>query len=511
MAEPVLTTTNTSDVAKGTAETDWGKVAPAASGATTTERIWNDLAAAGTDDFTDGLGVAMAKIDGTSVWQGGGIDLLDRRGVQFRFTKINSVAVSNAWTNVGNGVGVTAPTITAGTYHEYEFRATPPVGAAEVVTDLKISWGSAAYQAVANPWAAEPGIHRGIGTGKTTAVLARSIEIAVSSTDTFEWPDFSWINLGVPYVSLDHDETISEVDGSAASLAAGEGYIFLAVLDAGGTTIVKGDATATPLTYPDDAPAQPADTELLGWGERFDDGDAISMTWTKLGGNPAFFALSDDGALTGTVARSGGPAVVDGNLPDSQTATTYTLTDASTNTVQLLQDGSIGVTTDGSLSQNGAQKLGDQVTAGGVVTSTVDRRRWSRGVPIRFEFTGSPTGTTTAVWINPFRRAVYIRSDSLRLMLDLVPVGAGKTVTAELFTTADNAARVTCFTSFASDDRRLIVQHGDTSAISDFTDSTPKLPEVVKVDIDEALECDLIVAGGATPAWAVVSLITDKE
>ncbi len=141
----------------------------------------------------------------------------------------------------------------------------------------------------------------------------------------------------------------------------------------------------------------------------------------------------------------------------------------------------------------------DIITDGSGETSRLERRRWAgRRELITFTFGSSPTGTTTLVWINPYDRPLYIQSDRVRLMLDAVP-GAGNVV-ADLFIRVDDGARTTIFTSFGSDDRRPTVTNGDPTAINE------GLPEVLKIDVNEALECDLIVTT-ATPVWGVVTAV----
>jgi len=498
MAAPDITITDSSNVAKGGAITALGKVAPGATSATTTERVWNDFAAAGTDDARNLKLIAQARIQGDTEWLTADVDLLERRGVQVRITQRNNVAVSEAFQNIGTGVDIPLPDLASEEYHEYEVQIAPPAGASEAVTEIKIAFAFIRFFTINDPASAPRGIFRGVGGGRTTAILSRSIAIAVSGTATFEWPDFAWYYLGVPLSVLDHDETIDNLDGSSVALGAGESYIFLAVLDGTTTTIVKGDLAVGP-SFPADAPTAPAGNRVLGHGERFADADATPMTFTSLDELPDYFNTLTSG-LTATVARAGGPMIVDGSKIDPSSPNTATLIASSTNTVQQLQDGSLAVT-DGSLEQVGAEVLVDIVTDGSGETSRVERRRWAdRSETIRFDFGPNPTGTITLAWPNPLGRPLYFRSDQLQLMLDAVP-GAGN-VLAELFIRADDGGQTTLFTSSGSDDRRPRVTNGDPSAISN------GLPEELKLDVDEALECTLTVTT-ATPAWAVVTVIAD--
>lgn len=499
MAAPLITVTNTSDVAKAGAVTAVGKTAPAANSAETEERVWNDLAGSGTDTAKDFVLVALARISGDSEWLESGVDLLDRRGLQIQITKKNSVAVSDRWVSIGTGVSITLPDLPAGEYHQYKFRVSPPVGASEVVTEFKIAAGFRKYFPVANPNVAPRGVVRGAGGGAVTAILSRSIAIAVSGTDTFEWPDYSWYYEGVPLSVLDHDETISNADSAAAALGAGESYIFLAVLDGTTTTIVKGEK-ATGADYPSNAPAAPAGNRILGWGERFADADGTSMTFTTLDESPDFLNITTSG-LTATVARARGPALVDGVLIDGSTSTDANLTASSTNTVQLLADGSIGVTLDGSASEVGAEILADIVTDGSGETSRVERRRWVGGEVIQFQYHSSPTGSPRRIYINPHDRPLRIRPDTLKIQLDAVP-GAGN-VKADIFTRPDGGPATTIFTSSGSDDRRPVVTNGDSTAIN------YGLPEVLEIAVGGSLECVLTFTAAA-PLWAVVSLVADQ-
>ncbi len=499
MAAPDLSVTDTSNVAKGSATTAVGKLAPGAFSPVTAERIHNDVVAAGTDDARNLKLIAQARIQGGTEWLTAGIDLLERRAVQVKITQRNGVAVSEAFQNIGTGINIALEDLASEEFHEYEVRIAAPGGASEVVTEVKIAFAFIRFFTVADPASAPRGIFRGVGGGRTTAILSRSIAIAVSGTATFEWPDFAWYYLGIPLSVLDHDETITQIDGSSVALSTTESFIFLAVLDEGTTTIVKGDLAVGP-SFPDDAPTAPVGNRVLGHGERFADIDGTPMTFTSLDELPDYFNTLTSG-LTATVSRSGGPMIVDGSKIDSSSADTAVLIASSTNSVQQLQDGSLAVTTDGSLSQVGAEFLVDITTDGSGEISRVERRRWADlSETIRFDFGPNPTGTITLAWPNPLGRPLYVRSDQVQLMLDAVP-GAGD-VLAELFIRADDGGQTTLFTSSPSPDRRPRVTNGDPSAISN------GLPELLKIDVDEALECTLTVST-ATPAWAVVTVVAD--
>ncbi len=472
-------------------------MAPTAAGTTTKERIHNDLAGVGVDTAVDLLAIAQAQIFGDDIWRSSGVDLLDRHGVQFRFTKKNGVAVSDAFVNIGTGIAITAPDLPAGEFHEYEFRTLPPGGNSEAVTQFKLAWHKTRFQSIGNPHAVEPGIHNGVGTGRVTAIFDRSIAIAVSGIGTFEWPDFSWYYLGVPYSVLDHDETIDANDGSTVALASGESYLYLAVLDDGATTILKGDLVTGTAVYPADAPAVPAGNRLLGHGVR----DFVAdLTFTTLDELPDFFNVTTSG-LDFTVARSGGPMAVDGSLVDSTTPVTGSLTASSTNTLSVLADGSVGVTLDGSLAQPGAQIIFDIVTDGSGETSRVDRRQFvrRRETVLKFVASAASNTTVTRTIANVGGRSIFIRPNGIVMQTSGLPTNS---LVADIFTRSDLGGKVTIFTSFGSDDRRPTITSGSGSLFASGLAEVLEIPPKTEVAVD-------FIFGAGSNSDVVLAILAD--
>ena len=489
--------TDTSDVPKAGATSAWGTTPPGSASVEFEERIWNGRASSA-DTATDVLLIPMAQHPVTLEFVTFGVDLLERRGVQVQVTKKNSVDVTEEWRNVGTGAPLLLPDLPDGEYHQYKARALPPAGASEVTTQWKFGIALLRRWSVGDPFIAEDGIHLGVGRGRTTGIYSRSTTIGTTGNATLSWPDYVGYYDGVPVVVLDNDETVPETDGDSATLATTESYIFLTVWTASGPAIVKGSKAVGP-TYPDDAPALPAGNRQLGWGEKFAAVDATAMTHTETDAEADFFHVSTS-ALNATVARSVGPLLAEGSKIDTTTSGSATLTASSTNTVQYLTDGTGAVTTDGTLAQEGAAILFDIVTDGSGETSRTDRRKWAGGHVFEF-FVDSPTGTTTVVRRNPYRRDLLLRPWTDQLELDAVP-GAGN-VKCDLFTKG-SGARVTLFTSSGTDDRRPIVQSGDSQKWNE------GLPEVLRWPAGETMECDFIVTA-ATPGYACLTFIADQE
>lgn len=481
-----------------------GKTAPGATSTETEERVVNDLAAAGTDDARDLVLIVLARLQGSSEWEVADIDLLERHAVQVKITFRNSVAVAEPFVNIGTQVHIRLPDLASTEFHQYVVRVLPPAGVSEVVTEFKIAFAQTRFLTIGNPAAIPPGIQRGIGEGRTTAILSRSGSIGTTGIGTFEWPDYAYIHLGLPHSVLDHDETIDDVDGSASTLIAGESYAYRAVLNGTTTAIIKGDKVTGTAVFAD-LPALPFPDRFLGWGVRDFSAD---LTFTALDALPDFFDVVATGGLNFTVARAGvGAAMLtEGKLIDPTTPVGGTLTANETNTVQLLQDGSAAVTTDGSLFEAGAQFLADLVTDGSGVTSQTDRRKWQRSKTIVFDF-GLVSDNQEAIWRNTTSRHQHMRSDmvSAQIVATLGADTAGL-LKFDLLIKEPGVAEVTAFTSQPTPDRRPGWDFGDTNQ-ADFG-----LPEKLDIPPGAALIARATMTlDVSTPDPVVLVVEVDEE
>lgn len=500
IAVAVLTITDTSNVPKASAETSLGKVPPGATSVETEERVFNDLDGAGTDDARDLALFILARTSG-DVWARAGIALLESRAVEVKMTQLNSVVVTEAFRSLGTGIHIRLPDLAAGEFHQYIVRARPSAGPSEVVTDFKVAFEEIRFITFANPAGAPRGIQRGIGEGRTTAILTRSAAIGVTGIETFEWPDYAWVHEGLPHSVLEHDETID--DASATStLISGESYAYRAVLNGTTTTIIKGD-TITGTAAFGDLPGLPVGDRFLGWGVR---DFTVDLTFPPLDALPDFFTVTSSG-LNFTVARAGvGVALLtEGKLIDPTTPVGGSLTANETNTVQQLQDGSAAVTIDDSLFEVGAMILVDITTGGSGETSRVERRKWAPGRPIVFDL-GTVGNNQEAVWRNTLSRKLYVRSDMVSAQVTAA-FGADTAglLKFDLLVKEDGVAEVSLFTSFPSPDRRPGWDFGDSNEV-DFG-----LPEKLDIPANALLICRATMTLDVSSPTVVVSIETDEE
>jgi len=513
MPAPLLEIRDESDVVV-TSFFDFGQVIPGAPTASITRSVHNGFGLTGGSAVDTAFNIVLT-FEGRLTSVGGQwlstIGLLESLALQIMLPNIPELA---GWTNVGTGVPISLPDLPTDSKHEMLVRFTLPAGAQEVGIQAKIGIDFQRTQALPGGiYAHEPGISRGAGRGVGTAVFSRDSAFTVSGTgagSTLRWPTYAWYTEGRSYQELggnaaSGDEVLSNTDKSASALIAGEAYGFLTVLESTGRTIVKANkVTGTPV-FPTDFEVAPTGSILTGWGIRFADADALAPQHTELvDATPQFFDVTTSG-LNYTVAPVGVSAIVHGRLNTNKTENTGSFPGDGTHTVWVLPDGSVDDTVgpDGATPQAGSERLVDIVIAASVETGRTDYRKWKdRAESIVFRFDGSPTGTTTATWRNPYSYRLWIRPESAQLQLDAIP-GAGN-VKADLFTEADLAARVTIFTAQGSDDRRPVVDTADAVAIN------AGEPEVLVISPGEFLSCDLIVTT-ATPAYAVVSLVADHE
>ena len=379
----------------------------------------------------------------------------------------------------------------------------PSGGASETVTDFKVAFEQTRFITIGNPAAIQNGIQRGIGRGRTTAILTRSGSIGVTGIGTFEWPDYAWIYQGIPHSVLDHDDTIDDVDGSASTLIAGESYAYRAVLNETTTTIIKGDKVTGAAAFAD-LPVLPVGNRFLGWGVR---DFTVDLTFTALDALPDLFDVTTTG-LNFKVARAGVDAsmITEGKLIDPTTSVGGSLTASETNSVQLLQDGSAAVTIDGSLFEAGAQFLADIVTDGSGETSRVERRKWQRSKTIVFDF-GLVSNAQEAIWRNTTSRTQHIRSDMVSAQ---IPATLGADTAGllkfDLLVKEPGVVEVTAFTSQGSDDRRPGWDFGDTNQ-ADFG-----LPEKLDIPPGAALIARATMTlDVSTPDPVVLVVEVDEE
>lgn len=522
MSRAVLVFTDDLDVPLAGAEHDFGTVAPGATPTLTIWRLQNDLVLAGGIDPSHNTQVLIqARIAGNTTWETKGLELLESRAFRVRLIAENGVTVAGAFMNLGTGIQFPLVDLEPQTYHEFEVEPIPPAGASQIVTEFRLIAVDQATSTIGDPYAVPRGQFRGVGRGQVTGVIDHGGTISATGTDTLEVPDYSGVFLGLPYSELANDKVQDNTDSAAAALIAGESYLFYLLATAGGLAILKG-LKGTPRTFPDDAPVIPNGEVAFGWGQRFADADALSMTFTLLAGAERDFLYPRVvSGLNVSIGNTAGPVVVEGSRIDTTTENPLTLIDDAVNTLWQLRGGTFAITLDGSSPQPGALEFFEMTTAGGVVTAQRDLRKWAGTKMLTFT-RESPTGTESKAITNGTTRSWWIRPDQVSGYLEVDPqsLSGGPPVSGllagDFLIQKDGQAEASIFASQGSDDRRIKWVFGDTNQ------RTVGLPETAGLEIppDAVLifrTTDQPGGGGTpdpltpgiTPAWVAATIVVD--
>lgn len=203
-------------------------------------------------------------------------------GVDERYCEIRALGTGSAgdshkvigWMRVGKGRSVFPGALASGGYHDMEIRYSPPASADEGELDFVFAGddnSTALAIELGHTEASRDGIFSGIGDGNFTELVAFGTMTASGSPDNkVLLPDAKWMRLGIPYVKLSHQETLSNADSAAATLGASEAYWCRFTLGAGVVNQNKSVKFASGSPDPDDIPVTPDGEINLGYCLRTD-------------------------------------------------------------------------------------------------------------------------------------------------------------------------------------------------------------------------------------------------
>lgn len=417
------------------------------------------------------------------------------------------------WTPLGAGRVLRIPTLESEQGVTIELRLNVPSDA----QNRYVEWTTSVIERVTQTLplglheSIGPGVNLGIGDSELSQLLYVSANVTENgggADDKVQMPDISWVYEGTPYNVVRHLKTISNTDGAAAALGAGESYYDLLYAKSDGTIgESKGLKTSTP--GPDDFPTLPAGVPLsmaIAMVLREADADGGDIETADITNQyvvgAAHFSSS---ALTGSI----GPyrIVNDNRLDETSTATTVSLTDAATNRVWHIPGNGLQVTTTAARPSSRAMLLWEAVAAGGVVTSSTDRRLFfAFGYRLqRLDFLFDATlvvGQKQRLCYHGTRTGYILPIGGISMhLLDNGDTSDATKVDINL--RAPGGAFTTIFTSQGSEDRRPSIAHDSTSLVD-----SDAFPEVLAVPAHSLLEVEVDqIPGGSVPAWLNVSIL----
>jgi hypothetical protein len=388
-----------------------------------------------------------------------------------------------------------------------ELRLVIPVGA---VTDsytfsLQVHWKEPTSPIPAGLWASgNRGVFSGAGDGAASFLIAGGIVTPSGTPDNKTTvSDTQYRYLGVPKVLLEQQITYDQHDGAAVLLTAGKGY--WATLSAGagpGLTVTKGLAAAAPVPTTGRVP-QPAGETFVAFVQVTSaaaigsgDIDQTAQTW---GGWLLY-------GQAGLAAKLGpGSGIVGDSIDLTEAPAALTFPDATADVrVWKIQANPDLVIQPPPAPDPQALELWRAVTAGGLITSVKDVRRWIG--PDRqkhvFRF-GAALVVNAAIYLTlpgPGDRAVCLPFPVLA-SCDPVSGGSGSNVfELELW---NGSAWVTLFTSSGTQDRRPTL-----AGAGPFV-SEAALPEVLVLAGFTQLRARVTAISTPAPTGAVIELATE--
>lgn len=491
---------------------DLAEATPGTASTASSFDLWNDKDVSGADTASNYVLQILAQ-DDDGDYVASGVEALDNYWFEIQqFSGLGTLTLSaGSYQPLGSGRYVDVPTLASGQGVRYKLRVNAPGGPA---SGAEVAWRIVFFRRTANPLpvgiheAIGPGVNLGVGDGAMTQLLEVSANVAENgggADDKVQMPDVAWVAAGKPYRVLEHLLTFTNDDGASVALGAGESYYGLVYAKSDGTiAIEKGLKTTTPGV--DDQPTLPEGGLALAMVLREADADGGDIETADITNTyvveAAHFSSS---SLTGSI----GPyrIVNDNRISETSTATTVTLTDAATNRIWHLPDGSLSVTTTAALPESRAMLLWEAVTSGGVVTSSTDRRLfYASGYRIqRLDFLFDTTlagGQKQRIGV-PFTRTAYILPLGGVSMYLLANGDTSGATTIDINLRAPGGAFTTIFTSQGSEDRRPSIAHDSTNL-----EDTDAKPEVLAIPAHSLLEVEIdSVPGGSVPAWLNVAVL----
>jgi hypothetical protein len=342
-------------------------------GAAVELRAWNNRGGVGASTRSDLYLEALEVV--ADVPLSSGTEALDQHHAEARVVDgLSQVVDPSAWTRIGTARFLPVPPLANDTGVRLEVRLSPPAHATSTQVTVRFHLIERSQRPIPTgiTQAAGAGIYHGLGDGAYSAIASFG-GLAENGTPDNQVAvgDLRWVYQGRPYALLAHLAAFDNLDGAAEALTAGQGYIAVGTAAAGVLNWTKGLRSASPT-----APTAPAGELLLG--EALVEFDATintaDLTEQWLTG---FFGFKGSSALSATFGA--GDAVLADRLVHRDGEQSITLADDDESAVYLMPDGSLAATVDGTRPDVAAEYLADATAASGVVTSTVDRRRFTPG------------------------------------------------------------------------------------------------------------------------------------
>lgn len=312
-------------------------------------------------------------------WVAEGHDAVDGMWIEARINGGEGVTLSTGpWTKLGPGAVLPLPDLPGDTGAYIDYRTFVPAGEAASTVEISFAFGAAAAVSVPGVSAeGGSGIVLGIGDGSVNKLLYINgdvVENPSAADNQVQIQDLIWIGGGRMRSKLQHLQSFNDVDGDSATLASGEAYIAgLSLATDGTVTVIKGSKGATPLAT-SDRPAAPSGEPVLAWvtvpfSAVINDAEITNVHEDEYGG---LTSSALDITIAPYVALAGDRRVTAAASADAS------ISDGATSYAWARHDEAIEATstedppTDSPL----AAQLWEVTTSGGVVTATVDRRKW---------------------------------------------------------------------------------------------------------------------------------------
>lgn len=466
----------------------------------------NNKGGAGADTAIGWQLTALARSTGFPDYQGDTVEPME-----FSWPQVRTIAgtigattvATSAWLSLGKGRALILPDLPNDSGVTLEFRLGPPGGTNNA--DVEFSFRVAARRTIdvgAGPRNTHgAGLLTGIFDAERSALMHRDlahvgvIENPAGVDNAVQVSDISWVGAGIPYASLEHLETLSNLDGDSAALVATEAYYALLCADVDGTiNQVKGQKAVTPLG-PSDEPGLPAlcvplALVLVEFDALINDADIIVRMAPGL-------ATVTDASLDATVSRF--RAIIGNNLVELNSEQTVTLTDDEENYLYAIPDGTIVV-----LAQAAAPTGADApdplaillwhlTTAAGVVTVTEDLRPYShmgyRVEQIRLPLADLSTAGSATLGQNHYiaqTRGYILPVAGILFSIEDNPGSAADTIVD--INKKDNAAGAytTVFTGQGTEDRRPTIAFNAATR-----EDRTAFPEVLEVDVGDRFDVEV--------------------
>ncbi len=475
--------------------------------------LWNDKGdVIGADTAEDVLVGALSGVAGSGSYSAQGT-LAANRYVEvqaYDVTGTGIVVQTSPYTPVGKGAFLSLRPIPKNCARYLRVRVNVPGGAGVVAEDVLLV---PYYNGVAAPLedghyeGGGQGVLAGVGDASYTAILSGgAITANGSPDDKVDVSTLVGVHEGEPYCIVGAEYTLSALDGSSASLAAGESYLATVSVGsdgAGGFELhfTKSDKGTAPLSV-SLRPEVPDGETLLGYIEREEDAtieqadiDQATRYW---GG----FALEYDAASL-TVYVHGGRALVGNRMIRRTTSSPITLDASDDSWIWLLSNGSFSATLDTTAPDDRALLLWKATTDGSGVTAVVDLRTWTAPNLAVLQFTklGNLADEDKAYAVLPAGGPCYVLPLSA-FAVGLAGLGAGSGTTVFDVEVNDGGATwTTIFTSSGTVDLRPSLAYNAANRVT-----SAGQPEAFKHDGGRMarVRIDAIAAGTPTDLAATL-------